>query len=79
METDTLPYTLFLIVAELGLGSLLAMQFVDMRGFATRGFIKATMIMLPFVLGLAFWVALTLEGTSRRASGSTPALATPWW
>ena len=62
METDTLPYTLFLILAELGLGSLLAMQFVDMRGFATRGFIKATMIMLPFVLGLAFWVALTLEG-----------------
>jgi len=62
METDTLPYTLFLILAELGLGGLLAMQFVDMRGFATRGFIKATMIMLPFVLGLAFWVSLNLEG-----------------
>ena len=62
METDTLPYTLFLILAELALGGLLAMQFVDMRGYATRGFIKATMIMLPALLGLTFWVALTLEG-----------------
>lgn len=38
------------------------MQFVDLRGYATRGFIKATMVMLPLLLGLTFWVALTLEG-----------------
>jgi hypothetical protein len=62
MPTDTLPYTLFLILTELALGGLLAMQFVDMRGQVTRGFIKATMIMLPLFLGLAFWVAFTLEG-----------------
>ncbi len=62
METDTLPYTLFLILSELALGGTLAMQFVDMRGQASRGFIKATTIMLPVLLGLTFWVALTLEG-----------------
>ena len=62
METDSLPYTLFLILAELAIGGMLAMQFVDMRGFVTRGFIKTTMIMLPLLFGLTFWVALTLEG-----------------
>ena len=62
IETDTLPYTLYLILAELSLGGLLAMQFVDLRGAATRGFLKATMIMLPLLLGLTFWVAFTLHG-----------------
>jgi hypothetical protein len=62
IQTDTLPYTLYLILAELSLGGLLAMQFVDVRGFASRGFVKATMIMLPVLLGLTFWVAFTLEG-----------------
>ena len=62
IETDTLPYTLYLILAELSLGGLLAMQFVDLRGGATRGFIKATMVMLPLLLGLTFWVAFTLHG-----------------
>ena len=62
IETDTLPYTLYLILAELSLGGLLAMQFVDLRGAATRGFLKATMVMLPLLLGLTFWVAFTLHG-----------------
>lgn len=62
MPSDTLPYTLFLILAEIGLGGTIVMQIVDMRGQVTRGFIKATTIMLPFVLGLAMWVALELEG-----------------
>lgn len=62
IETDTLPYTLYLILAELSLGGLIAMQFIDLRGGATRGFIKATTIMLPLLLGLTFWVAFTLGG-----------------
>ena len=77
IETDTLPYTLYLILAELSLGGLIAMQFIDLRGGATRGFIKATTIMLPLLLGLTFWVAFTLEGTWPRATTSTPDPATP--
>ena len=57
-----LPYTLFLILLELGIGAVLVMQVVDVRGHATRGFIRATTVMLPIVLGLAFWVAFTLGG-----------------
>lgn len=63
MESSaTLPYTLFLILAELGFGGLIVMAAVDARGGATRGFVKATTVMVPVVLGLALWVALTLEG-----------------
>ncbi len=63
MESSaTLPYTLFLILAELGFGGLIVMAAVDVRGGATRGFVKATTLMVPVVLGLALWVALTLEG-----------------
>ena len=62
MESDALPYTLFLILAEIGLGGVLVMQAVDMRGEVTRGYIKATTIFLPPLLGLAMWVALTLDG-----------------
>ena len=63
MESSaTLPYTLFLILAELGFGGLIVMAAVDTRGGATRGFVKATTVMVPVVLGLGLWVALTLEG-----------------
>ncbi len=64
MESDSLPYSLFLILAELGLGGAIVMQLVDMRGVVTRGFIKATTILVPVVLGLATWVALTLDGVA---------------
>ena len=62
MASDALPYTLFLILLELGLGGMLVMQLMDVRGQATRGFIKATTIMLPLVFGLALWVSLSLDG-----------------
>ena len=62
MESDALPYTLFLILLELSLGTTLVMAAVDLRGQATRGFIKATTMMIPFGLGLALWLSLTLEG-----------------
>ena len=60
--SDSLPYALFLILLELGVGGTLVMQAVDLRGQVTRGFIKSTTVMLPAVLGLALWVALTLDG-----------------
>lgn len=63
-ESGALPYTTLLILLELGLGGMLVMQFVDVRGQATRGFIKATVIFVPIVLGLAAWVAFGLEGDS---------------
>lgn len=62
MQSGTLPYTLFLILAEIGLGGTIVMQVLDMRGQVTRGFIKATMVMIPLLLGLAFWVSLSLDG-----------------
>ncbi len=63
MESSaTLPYTLFLILAELGFGGLIVMAAIDVRGGATRGFVKATTVMVPVVLGLGLWVALTLTG-----------------
>ena len=60
--SSALPYTLFLLLLELGVGGVLVMQAVDLRGQATRGFIKATTVMLPIILGLGFWVAFTLSG-----------------
>ena len=60
--SSALPYSLLLILLELGLGGALVMQVVDVRGHATRGFVRATTIMLPLLLGLAFWVAFTLDG-----------------
>ena len=60
--SSALPYSLLLILLELGLGGALVMQVIDVRGHATRGFVRATTIMLPLLLGLAFWVAFTLDG-----------------
>ena len=60
--SSALPYSLLLILLELALGGALVMQVVDVRGHATRGFVRATTIMLPLLLGLAFWVAFTLDG-----------------
>lgn len=76
--SSALPYTLLLILLELGVGGALVMQAVDARGQATRGFVRATTIMLPVVLGLAFWVAFTLGGDAaegyRIGSGARAAL-----
>ena len=60
--SGALPYTLLLLLLELGLGGALVMHAVHLRGQATPGFVRATTIMLPIVLGLAFWTAFTLEG-----------------
>ena len=60
--SDSLPYALFLILLEIGVGGTLVMQAVDLRGQVTRGFIKSTTVMLPAVLGLALWVSTTLDG-----------------
>ncbi len=62
MESDSLPYSLFLILAELSLGMQIVIAAADLRGQVTRGFLRATTIMIPFGLALATWVAFTLEG-----------------
>lgn len=61
-SSDTLPYTLFFLLAEIGFGGLIVMAVVDLRGQVTRGFIKATTVMVPVVLALATWVAFNLDG-----------------
>ena len=38
------------------------MHAVHLRGQATPGFVRATTIMVPIVIGLAFWTAFTLDG-----------------
>ena len=78
--SSVLPYTLFLILLELAVGGALVMQIVDVRGHATRGFIRATTIMLPLILGLAFWVAFTLGGdiVEGYAVAAAPRQALVW-
>jgi len=60
--SGALPYTLLLLMLELGVGGALVMHAVHLRGQATPGFVRATTIMVPIVLGLAFWTAYTLDG-----------------
>ncbi len=62
VASGALPYTLLLLLLELGVGGTLVMHAVHLRGQATPGFVRATTIMIPIVLGLAFWTAFTLEG-----------------
>ena len=60
--SGALPYTLLLLLLELGVGGVLVMHVVHLRGQATPGFVRSTTIMLPIVLGLAFWTAFSLDG-----------------
>ena len=62
MESDALPYVLFLLLIELAFGASLVMTAVDLRGQVTQGFVRTTTIMLPILYGLALWLALSLEG-----------------
>ena len=60
--SGALPYTLLLLLLELGVGGALVMHVVHLRGQATSGFVRATTIMVPIVLGLACWTAFSLDG-----------------
>ena len=51
-----------LLLLELGIGGAVVMHAVHLRGQSTPGFIRATTIMVPVVLGLAFWTAYSLDG-----------------
>lgn len=62
MESDALPYVLFLLLVELAFGGSIVMTAVDLRGQVTRGFVRATTVMLPILYGLALWLSLTLQG-----------------
>ncbi len=61
-ESGALPYSIFLILLQLGAGGALVMHAVHLRRQATPGFVRATTIMLPVVFGLALWTALSLDG-----------------
>ena len=62
VASGALPYTLLLMLLELGLGGAIVMHAVHIRERVTPGFVRATTIMVPIVLGLAFWTGLTLDG-----------------
>ena len=64
MESDALPYVLFLVLAELALGTSMVLLAVDVRGHSSVGFVRATTLMVPPVMGLALWLALELDGVS---------------
>ena len=61
-ESGALPYSIFLILLQLGAGGVLVMHAVHLRRQATPGFVRATTIMIPVVMGLALWTAVTLDG-----------------
>jgi hypothetical protein len=61
MTTAALPYTFFLLMLELTVGGLWALQFADFRGMVDRGFVKWSAFMLLVSAALTFWIALAVE------------------
>lgn len=61
-ESGALPYSIFLILLQLGTGGALVMHAVHLRRQSTPGFVRATTIMIPVVFGLALWTAISLDG-----------------
>lgn len=57
MEAETLPYTLLVILAELAMGSLWVTMALDLRGLATRSFIKFASALAVALAAFAFWAA----------------------
>jgi hypothetical protein len=61
VNIDALPYTAYLLLAELTVGSLAALLFADARGFVERGFVKycaaQTTVVAAIALPLAWWAA----------------------
>jgi hypothetical protein len=64
VESDALPYVLFLVLVELALGVSVVMLAVDVRGKSSMGFVRATTLMVPPVMGLALWLAFELDGVA---------------
>lgn len=81
MNIDALPYAVYLLLAELGVGSLIVLLFADARGLAERSFVKysaaQTVVVGALVLPLSWWVANNdiATGYPVRAAG----LDGGWW
>ena len=61
MNVAALPYTLLLILAELGVGSLWITVASDLRGGVTRGFVMTMAFCVAITAGLAYWTASGIE------------------
>lgn len=57
MNVAALPYTLLLILVELGVGSLWITVGSDLRGGVTRGFVMTMALCVAVTSGLAYWTA----------------------
>ena len=65
MNVEALPYTLLLILAELGIGSLWITLASDLRGGVTRGFVMTMALCVAITAGLTDWTASGINiGTS---------------
>ena len=61
MNAAALPYTLLIILAELGIGSLWLTLASDLRGGVTRGFVMTMAFSVAITIGLTFWTATSLN------------------
>ncbi len=57
MNVEALPYTLLIILAELGIGSLWITVASDLRGGVTRGFVMTMAFSVAVTIGLTYWTA----------------------
>jgi hypothetical protein len=57
MNAAALPYTLLIILAELGIGSLWLTLASDLRGGVTRGFVMTMAFSVAITIGLTYWTA----------------------
>ncbi len=60
MNAAALPYTLLLILAELGIGSLWLTVGSDLRGGVTRGFVMTMAFSVAVAIGLTYWTAKSI-------------------
>lgn len=81
MNIDALPYTAYLLLSELAVGSLAVLLFADARGFVERSFVKycatQTTAIAALTLPMAWWAASgeIASGYPVRASG----FELGWW
>jgi hypothetical protein len=64
MNLDALPFTLFILMVELSIGSLILLVILDFRNDVTRGFVKTMAGMALIALGLTLWIGVSLSQES---------------
>jgi len=60
VNAAALPYTLLIILTELGIGSLWLTLASDLRGGVTRGFVMTMAFSVAVTIGLTYWTATSL-------------------